>query len=132
LNDRLDSLIATLTKMSGIVDSSVSQLARHDSTLQGITHRLEKHSDIIRTITAHNESRDAHVLTVEGDLATNHGSIDTFDTRIDARLQGHRTTTDTAVSVLRTDVTDIRARIIPDLRRDLLQGIDTSVKEALV
>ncbi len=131
LNDRLESSVATRTKMSGIVDSSVSQLARHNSTLQGITNRLEKHSDIIRTITAHNESRDARVLTAEGDLATVHGSIDTFDARIDARLQGHRTTMDTAVSTLRTDFTNIRAHIIPDLRRDLLQGIDTLIKEAL-
>ena len=30
-----------------------------------------------------------------------------------------------------TDVTNIRDRLIPDLRRDLLQGIDTSIKEAL-
>jgi len=99
--------------------------------LKSFTDRLEKHSDIIRTITAHNESRDARVLTVEGDLATVHGSIVTFNARVDARLQGHRTTTDTAVSALRTDVTDIQARIIPDLRRNLLQDIDTSIKEAL-
>ena len=131
VKDRLESTVATLTKMSGIVDSSVLQLARHNSTLKSITDRLEKHSDIIHTITAHNESRDAHVLTVESELASVHGSIVTFDARIDAHLQGHRTTTDTAVSALRTDVTDIRARIIPDLCCDLLQDVDTSIKEAL-
>ena len=70
--------------MSTIIESSVLQLERHNSTLKGITTRLENHSNILRTITEHNESRDARVLTVEGDLATVRGLVTTFN----ACLQG--------------------------------------------
>ncbi len=114
--------------MSTIIESSVSQLEQHKSTL-----------NILRTITKHNESGDARVLTVEGDLATVRGLVTTFI----ACLQGLRTNTEMATSALRTDVNDLWARIIPDLHRDLqteiqasvntmIQGIDITIQETLV
>ena len=66
------------------------------------------------------------------------GSVTTFD----ARLQSLHTNTEMATSALTTDVNDLRARIIPDLHRDLqteiqastntmIQGIDTTIQQAL-
>ena len=80
--------------------------------LKGITTRLENQSNILRTITEHNKSRDAVVLTVEDNLETVWGLVTSFD----AHLQGLRTNTETATSALRTDVNNLRACIIPDLR----------------
>jgi len=99
--------------------------------LNRIEDHWEKNSNIFSTIEFHNATRETHVQSVESRLTAVQGSIDTFDACLDAKLQGQRTNTDTEMTALRTNVTDIWARLIPDLHRDLLQGIDTSIKEAL-
>jgi hypothetical protein len=143
---------ATLAKLSGSLGSLVTILAattdRHGALLKEIStsvqkqgSQLEAQSGILRTITRHNETRDARLLNVEGDLVAVNRTVATFD----ARLQGLRTTTEATTSALRTDVNDVRARVIPDLRRDLhnelqdstrgltaaVQAVDTAVQEAL-
>jgi hypothetical protein len=129
LSDRLASsttMLLALEKLSGVLESSVSTLAdittRHDNTLEAIKTRLENQSNILRKITQQNVSRDTRVQHVEGNLALVHGSVNTFN----AKLLGLRTTTDTATSTLRNDVNDLRARIIPNLRRDLIAEIQQS------
>jgi len=143
-----ETLLA-LEQMSGVIESSVSELAaistRQESSLTSIFDRLEAQSNILRTITQRNESRDARVLTVEENLATVNESVTSVDAKlraVDAKLVGFRATSETTTSTLRLDVNDLRARIIPELRRDLLteiqasarataQVIDSTVHEAL-
>jgi hypothetical protein len=143
-----ETLLA-LEQMSGVIESSVSELAaistRQEYSLKSIFARLEDQSNILRTITQRNESRDARVLTVEENLVTVNESVTSVDAKlraVDAKLVGFRATSETTTSTLRLDVNDLRARIIPDLRRDLLteiqasarataQVIDSTVHEAL-
>jgi hypothetical protein len=143
---------ATLSKLSGSLESLVATLAAttdcHDALLKEISASVQKQgsqlkaqSGILRTITRHNETLDACLLTVEGDLVGVNGNVATFD----ACLQGLRTTTEATTSALRTDVNNVRARVIPNLRRDLhnelqestrgltaaVQAVDTTIQEAL-
>jgi hypothetical protein len=124
---------ATLEKLSGSLESLVTTLAattdRHDALLKEVSasvqkqgSQLEAQSGILRTITRHNKTRDAHLQTVEGDLVAVNGTVATFD----ARLQGLCTTTEATTSALRTNVNNVRARIISDLRRDLHNKLQES------
>ena len=107
------------------------KVTKHGVKLNWIEARLEKHSNIFSTIEMHSATQDTRVQSVESGLTAVQESIDTFDARLDAKLQGQCTNTDPEMTALRTDVINIRARLIPDLRWDLLWGIDTSIKEAL-
>ncbi len=121
---------------------------RHDALLKEIFasvqkqgSQLEAQSGILRTITCHNETHDAHLQTIKGDLVAVNGTVAMFN----ACLQGLCTTTEVTTAALCTDVNNVRARVIPNLRRDLhneiqestrsltaaVQAVDTAVQEAL-
>ena len=119
------------SKAFHIASDNHIKVTTHGVKLNRIEDHLEKHSNIFSTIKMHNATRETRVQSVESGLMAVQGLIDTFDTCLDAKLQGQRTNTDTEMTALCTDITNIWAHLIPDLRRDLLQGIDTSIKEAL-
>ena len=118
----VSSLATTTTRHNSALNAINTRLTNHNTTLTTIKTRLENQSNILREITQQNVSQDARVQTVEGDLTSVHGSVNTFD----AKLLGLCTTRDTATSILQVDVNDLRARIIPDLRRDLQTDIQHS------
>ena len=96
----------------------------HGVKLNRIEDRLEKHSNIFSTIEMHNATRETHVQSMESGLTAVQGSIDTFNARLDAKLKGQHTNTETEMTALRIDVTSIWASVgtscrvlIPPLKR---------------
>ena len=131
LASALKEVKETASKTFCMASDDHIKVTTHGIKLNWIEDHLEKHSNIFSTIEMHNATQETRVQSVESGLTAVHGSIDTFDARLDAKIQGQRTNMDMEMTALRIDVTIIWARLIPDLRRDLLQGIDTSIKEAL-
>jgi hypothetical protein len=76
--------------------------------LEEINTRVQRQSGILNTITCNNDERDARMKAMECCLADG-----------DARLTGLCTTTEATMSSLRTDINNIHARLIPDLRRNI-------------
>ena len=66
---------------------------------------------------------DIRVQTIKGELTLVQGLVQTFNTKL---LSLH-TTTDTATTTLQTNINDLRARVIPNLRCDLQTDIQNSV-----
>jgi len=119
LASALKEVKETASKAFRMASDDHIKVTTHGVKLNWIEDCLEKHSNIFSTIEMHNATRETRVQSVESGLTAVQGSIDTFDARLDAKLHGQRTNMDMEMTALRTDVTDIWARLIPDLRRDL-------------
>ncbi len=88
----------------------------HKTILDKITNRVQIQSGILNTITRNNDVRNAHMKDIEGRL-----------TDSDACLTGLCNTTEATTSSLRTDINNVRVRLILDLRRN----IKCEINEAL-
>ena len=76
--------------------------------LEEINTRMQPQSGILNTITRNNNEHNACMKAMEGRLADGN-----------ARLMGLHTTMEATTSSLCTDINDIHARLIPDLRHDI-------------
>ena len=140
----VSSLATITTQHDSALNVIDTRLTGHNTTLATINTCLEKQSNILCEITQKNVSQDACVQTIEGDLTLVQGSVQTFDIRVqtikgeltlvqglvqtfNTKLLSLHTTTDTATTTLQTNINDLRARVIPNLRCDLQTDIQNSV-----
>jgi CII-binding regulator of phage lambda lysogenization HflD len=152
--DRLDaaervlrSTVKKLTTNAIATKLLAADILSQKRILDGLHDRVKDQSRVLGKITNANVARDAHIknmgahlssidesiavgvgrmMAVEDRLASVDEALSTVDTRL-ASIHEQADTTATTTSSLRTDIGNVCERVIPELRRDITQEINTAL-----
>ena len=125
-----ENMANTFDAQSKTLDEITKGLQRQTDAMAEIDKRLQTHSGILSRLTGKAENHDNRLNGVSNSLAFLETRLPQISADTEARVQGVRKVLDTETTSLRTDVMEIRARLIPDLRREV-HSLDGALREAL-
>ena len=130
LDETTKGLHSQLGAQSNVLDKITKGMQRQTDAMAEIDKRLQAHSSILNRLTGKSEEHGNRLNGVSDSLATLETRLPQISADSEARIQGVRKVLDTTTAALRNDVTEICARLIPDLRRDV-QSLDGALREAM-
>jgi hypothetical protein len=133
----LRSAVAKLTANAATTERLTAKLLSHKTLLDGIHNRVRDQSRVLGKITNANVARDAHLTAINDSIAVGVDrvkavecrltNVDEAITKFEDRLTSIHKCTETTTSSLCTEISDVRDRVIPDLRRDINREIHAAL-----
>jgi hypothetical protein len=123
-------MATNFSAQSKALDEIIKGMQRQTNAMAEIDKRLQAQSGILSCLTGKSEAHDNRLKEVSDSLATLETHLPRIYADSKARVQGIRKVLDTTTALLCNDVTEVRARLIPDLRHDM-QSLDGVLCEAM-